>query len=150
MTITRTAAGVCLTALCSLPVLAASTPPADLGDDTRYSSSAALPDAPAAGLSTAAAKTKAASLRGGSTRFRLGTAPFSSVAIGLTSGTGGLGFDLATPLATKINLRLSASFFDYHPSVIADNIPIDAAIKFRSFGAGIDLYPYHNTFHITF
>jgi hypothetical protein len=142
---------VCLTAL-SVPSAYASSEGIALNSDpadklTAISSSSALPDAPDAPLMEAAASSKIRnSLR---TTLRLNTRPFSSFAVAFTTGLGGLGVDVATPLATKINLRASASFLNYSPTVTASGIPVDAAIELRSVGAGVELFPYHNSFHIT-
>jgi hypothetical protein len=83
------------------------------------------------------------------THLRLETRPFSAIAIGVTTGIDGIGFDVATPLATKINLRLSGSFLNYNPAVTADNVAVNAAITLRSVGAGVELFPYRSSFHIT-
>jgi hypothetical protein len=120
----------------------AAAPPANNPDPVIYSSS--LPEAPGAVLSS-----KDGISWGPATRLRLHTSAFSGVAVGVTLGADGLGFQLATPLATKINLRVNTSFLNYNPSLVEQGIPIDGSIKFRSIGAGVDIYPYRNTFHIT-
>jgi hypothetical protein len=110
------------------------------------SSNSSLPDAPDAAAIAAASS----SIRNGKlTHLRLETRPFSAIAVGVTTGLGGIGFDVATPLATKINLRLSGSFLNYNPAVTADNVAVNAAITLRSVGAGVELFPYRSSFHIT-
>ena len=120
-------------------------------NDPKAACSSSLPDAPDAALleQTTARAAKSSIRRGSVPSLRLQTRPFSAVAVGLTAGIDGLGVDVATPLATKINLRASASFLNYSPKVTSNGIPIDAAISFRSIGAGVDFFPYHNGFHIT-
>src|ERR1019366_8392044 len=77
------------------------------------------------------------------------TARLSFVAIGTTLGSGGVGFQLATPLMTKINLRAGASMFNYSPTIVEQGIPITGAVRLRSANVGFDVYPYRNSFHIT-
>ena len=151
MKIDRTLLLVCLAALSTPSVYAASEPTALRADPAEksaaISSSSTLPDAPDAALIEDAGRNMIRNnLR---TNLRLQTRPFSSIAVAFTSGLGGFGVDVATPLATKINLRASASFLSYNPTVTADGIPMNAAIKMRSFGAGVELFPYHNSFHVT-
>jgi hypothetical protein len=154
MKIDRTAMVVCLAALCA-PFSYASSPlnvngsGAAATDPVRASSSSVLPDAPDAALNEVVRPSKGGSNYGPNTRLELRTRPFSSFAIGLSGGAGGVGVQVATPLATKINLRGGFSFLNYNPTIVEDGIPIDGAIKFRSVFAGVDLYPFHNTFHIT-
>jgi hypothetical protein len=109
------------------------------------SGSSSLPDAPEVRL--------AGDGRGGQlgprTRLTLHTAPFSAFAISVTVGIGGFGADVATPLATKINLRGSFSFLNYNQNFTAEGLPISGSLRFRSVGAAVDIYPYHNTFHIS-
>ncbi len=154
MNINRTAAVVCLAALLT-PFSYASSPrglnesEAISTDPDHASSSSVLPDAPDAYLNAAKRSSQAGFTYGPNTRLQLRTRPFSSLAIGLTGGIAGIGVQVATPLATKINLRGGFSFLNYNPTIVEDGIPIDGAIKFRSAFAGVDLYPFRNTFHIT-
>jgi len=142
---------VCLAALSAPSVyapcegIAFHSDPAENSNAT--SSSRTLPDAPDAVLSEDATRRWIHnSLK---TTLRLETRPFSSFAVAFTTGLGGLGVDFATPLASKINLRASASFLNYNPTVTASGIPVSAAITLRSVGVGAELFPYRNSFHIT-
>jgi hypothetical protein len=128
--------GVCPTALLASTYLPES------------SSRNALPDAPDAVLSAAYFDHVRRPL-GADTALRLKTRPFSALAIGMTGGVAGLGFQIATPLATKINLRGGFSFLNYNPNVTEEGIPIAGQIRFRTAYAGVDVYPYRSTFHIT-
>lgn len=150
MKIDRTLGLVCLVALW-VPLAYGSSErflsSTDPTEKSGVSSSSSLPDAPdAAAIRDASHGSYVKGLR---TSLRLGTRPFSAVAIAFTSGLGGLGVDVATPLATKVNLRLSASFLNYSSGVTADGIPLNATVKLRSVGAGVELFPYRSSFHIT-
>jgi hypothetical protein len=86
---------------------------------------------------------------GPSTGLQLYTRPFSSIAVASTVGVGGIGFQLATPLASKINLRGGFQFLNFSPFMNADGLPIQGQIKLRSANLGVDFFPYRNTFHVT-
>jgi hypothetical protein len=147
----RTAVLVCLSAL-SAPCVYASERvdfnPSNPSEETvKASSSTSLPNAPDAVEIESAANRAIRNEK--LTRLMLETRPFSAIAVSVTAGIGGLGLDFATPLATKINLRLSGSFLNYNPTVTADSVAVNAAITLRSVGAAVDLFPYRSSFHIT-
>ena len=77
------------------------------------------------------------------------TRPFRSFAMGLTLGTGGIGLDLATPITSKLNLRLGAAFLNYTTSFTVDTIPIDGTLHLASASAAIDWFPRARSFHIS-
>ena len=77
------------------------------------------------------------------------TRPFSTAAIQLSAGTGGLGVDVATPINTRVNLRGGAGFFSYHTSFVADDTPIDGSLRLGNIHAGIDWFLFGNSFHIS-
>lgn len=117
--------------------------------DLASSSSAALPDAPDA-FAIDAARLRGQPIGfGRNSKLRLRTEAFSMWAVGTTFGSGGLGFQLATPLRTKMNLRFGASAFNYSPTIVESGIPIDGAIRLRSANASVDIYPYRGSFHIS-
>jgi hypothetical protein len=65
-------------------------------------------------------------------------------------GVGGIGFDVATPLAPKLNLRGGASFFSYTVNNLSeDGFNIDGTLTFRSVNASLDWYPFRNGFRIS-
>lgn len=107
--------------------------------------SSSLPDAP----QPVAGERGAAAGAGAAAGLHLAVKPFSDLAIGFKAGSTGAGVEFATPLASKITLRAGASFFSYNPTLVEDGMPIDGEIKLRTISAGIDLYPYKNSFHIT-
>ncbi len=76
--------------------------------------------------------------------------PFSAVGVDIKFGVGGIGFDVATPLAPKLNLRGGASFFSYTVNNLSeDGFNIDGTLTFRSVNASVDWYPLHNGFRIS-
>lgn len=140
----------CLTlALAPFGFAATTTASYEANPDAVSSSSVALPDAPDAAAIDEARLSRQPMGFGRSTQLRLRTQPFSFVAIGTTFGSGGVGFQMATPLMTKMNLRIGGSMFNYSPTIIEQGIPIDGAVRLRSANVGFDIYPYRNSFHIT-
>jgi hypothetical protein len=87
--------------------------------------------------------------RAPSTRFRLGTRPFSAIAVMTKVGMQGLGIDVATPLATKINVRASISYTNVDPTISYDAVAVEGYIKLRTASVSVDLFPYRGTFHIS-
>ncbi len=68
------------------------------------------------------------------------TRPFSTMAIGLTFGTGGVGIELATPLNTRFNLRGGVGFFNYTTSFTVDSVPVDGTLHLSNVHAGVDWF----------
>jgi hypothetical protein len=162
MKINSTAVFVCLTALSCAPHGAAQneidgsyeSKSFDTDEVTKASNPAGagssssvdgLPDAPSASLFSDGAKRGL----GPNTKLRLKTEPFSALAIAFTTGVAGFGVDVATPLATKLNLRGSFSFLNYNPYVMEQGFPINGTIKLRTINAGVEIFPFHSSFHIT-
>ncbi len=77
------------------------------------------------------------------------TRPFRSLAVGLTLGAGGIGFDLATPITSKLNLRGGAAFLNYTTSFVVDTIPIQGPLHLASASAALDWFPPGRSFHIS-
>ncbi len=77
------------------------------------------------------------------------TRPFSTLALALTLGDGGIGFDLATPLNTRINLRAGAGLFSYNTNFVVDTIPISGALHLGNAHASLDWFLFNNSFHIS-
>jgi hypothetical protein len=108
-----------------------------------------LPDAPDAAAIEEAKMGGSTRGFGRNTKLRLETPPFSQWAVGITTGVGGLGVQVATQLATKINLRMGGSFLNYNPVVVEQGIPIDGQVRLRTVSAAVDVFPYRGTFHIS-
>jgi hypothetical protein len=75
--------------------------------------------------------------------------PFSGLAVGANVGILGIGFEAATPLSRKFNLRAGASFFNYTDSFNSDGINYDANLHFRSSQASLDWFPWARSFHVS-
>jgi hypothetical protein len=75
--------------------------------------------------------------------------PFSTIALAATFGSGGIGGELATPLAQHFNFRIGGSFYSYGGNFNSDGIAIDGELKFRSGHASLDYYPFHGGFRIS-
>jgi hypothetical protein len=130
MNVTRLLAVICLAALVT---------PLCFADPDKP-----LPDAPAVGL--------AASGSGGHAAAVLeapGFRPLSSLAIGVKVGAEGVGFDVATPLNRRVNLRAGASFFSYAPSRTENGIGLTGSLTFRTANACLDFYPTGRSFRIS-
>jgi hypothetical protein len=75
--------------------------------------------------------------------------PFSSLGIAVKAGVAGAGFDLATPLSPRVNLRGGASFFSYNDTFPVDGATLAGAIKFQNASAMLDFFPFHNAFRVS-
>jgi hypothetical protein len=75
--------------------------------------------------------------------------PFSTAAVSGTFGFGGGGFELATPLAPRLNLRGGASFFSYHTALLIDGATIAGAIKLQNSSVMVDFFPFHNRLRVS-
>jgi hypothetical protein len=129
----------------TLPIVAA---------DATYSSSAGAAtsdkaaDAPAA-EDAAIPFAKGAITRGGALPAGYGNPAFKSIAFALKAGDQGLGFEVATPLARRVNLRGGAQFLSYNAALSDDGVNVDAHLKMLNAFACVDLYPFRNSFHIS-
>jgi hypothetical protein len=85
----------------------------------------------------------------GEYKLRVGVEPFSSVAVQLKMGLAGPGIDLATPVASKLNLRAGLSFFSYDPKFAVDGENITGTIKLRAVNEAFDFFPFGNAFRIS-
>lgn len=76
--------------------------------------------------------------------------PFSTVGIGVNVSTLGIGFQVATPLAQKLNLRGGGSFFTYNAgSYSGDGITYTGQLQLRSGEALLDWFPFGGGFHLS-
>jgi hypothetical protein len=83
------------------------------------------------------------------TRKRFHVHPFSALAIQVKGGFAGIGIDLATPLANRINFRVGGSFYSYSGAYNADGMDIDGEAKFRSATVSFDFFPFNTAFRIS-
>jgi hypothetical protein len=76
-------------------------------------------------------------------------APFSAVALGSHVGIGGIGFDLATPLAKRFNIRGGSDFFSYSTSFQEEGANVAANLRLRSGHASLDWFPFGGRFRVS-
>jgi hypothetical protein len=111
------------------------TGPSAAGADAWSSS---LPDAPKPAMGREAA--------GGNGERESGeyiTRPFSALGVEIKVGVGGIGFDVATPLTPKLNLRAGASFFTYSLNNLEeDGFNINGTISLKSVNTSVDWFPF--------
>jgi hypothetical protein len=77
------------------------------------------------------------------------TRPFSAVGIDLHLGLTGAGFDVATPLARKFNLRAGADFFSYGTTFQEQGANVTADLTLRSGHASLDWFPFGGRFRVS-
>jgi hypothetical protein len=97
--------------------------------------------APALVLASASEETVSAS--------RKGSKAFSAVGVDVKIGTGGIGFDIATPLARKFNLRGTGSFFKYNASITENLVTYGGNIQLASGAASLDWFPFGGAFRLS-
>ena len=85
----------------------------------------------------------------GDARTTTGMQPFSALAVAVKVGIAGIGFDVATPLAQRFNLRGGASFFSYNSSYNVDGTTVNGDLKLRSVNLSADWFPFNNRFRIS-
>jgi hypothetical protein len=78
-----------------------------------------------------------------------GVRPFSSVAIDAHVSIGGIGFDVATPLSRRFNLRTGSDFFSYGTSFQEQGADITANLRLRSGHASLDWFPFGGRFRLS-
>jgi hypothetical protein len=75
--------------------------------------------------------------------------PFSALGFATRVGLAGTGFDIATPLATKFNLRAGGDFFSYATSFQEQGANIGANLHLRSGHAALDWFPFGGRFRLS-
>jgi hypothetical protein len=126
--------------------IASSTPSAST--ERGESSSRSLPEGPdAAPVTRAATLGHAAAAAGGQDVYR--RRPLSTVGLSVKAGSTGVGFDVATSLLGRLNLRAGASFFNYSHHFNEDGIPADGTINLKSANASLDFFPFGNAFRVS-
>jgi hypothetical protein len=64
-------------------------------------------------------------------------------------GIGGIGFDIATPLFRKFNLRSGADFFSYAANFQEQGANIGANLRMRTAHANLDWFPFGGRFRLS-
>lgn len=67
--------------------------------------------------------------------------PFSGFGFGTRVGLAGAGFDVATPLATKFNLRAGTDFFNYETTFQEEGANVGVNLHLRSGHVALDWFP---------
>jgi hypothetical protein len=79
-----------------------------------------------------------------------GARPFSGLAAAFRIGSGGIGFDVATPLVRRrLNLRGGADFFSYNTTFTIDSLSVVGALKLQHGEAMVDWFPFRGAFRIS-
>jgi hypothetical protein len=75
--------------------------------------------------------------------------PFSRVGIATHAGLGGVGFDIATPLARKFNLRSGSDFFGYSTTFQEQGANVVINLHMQSAHAALDWFPFGGRFRLS-
>ena len=74
---------------------------------------------------------------------------FSKVGVDVKIGAGGIGFDVATPLGQKFNLRGTGYFFRYNVSLTEDYVTYSGDLQLAGGGVSLDWYPFNGKFRLS-
>jgi hypothetical protein len=75
--------------------------------------------------------------------------PFSALGFATRVGLAGTGFDVATPLATRFNLRAGGDFFSYATTFQEQGANIGVNLNLRSGHAALDWFPFGGHFRLS-
>jgi hypothetical protein len=75
--------------------------------------------------------------------------PFTRMGYDSHVGIGGIGFDIATPLFRKFNLRSGADFFSYTAHFQEQGANIGASLRMRTAHANLDWFPFGGRFRLS-
>lgn len=75
--------------------------------------------------------------------------PFSEMGLSTRLGFAGTGFDIATPLATRFNLRAGTDFFSYAASFQEEGANVGINLHLRSSHAALDWFPFGGHFRLS-
>jgi hypothetical protein len=102
--------------------------------------------APAESTSSSA---RAAAAASGAPAHSESASPFRAVGVGVKIGTGGIGFDVATRLHRRLNVRGGAGFFNYTYNGTIDNEAVNGTLKLNNAEAMLDLFPFNGSFRLS-
>ncbi len=68
--------------------------------------------------------------------------PFSGLGVATRVGFGGTGFDIATPLATRFNLRAGTDFFNYGTNFQEEGANVGVNLHLRTGHVALDWFPF--------
>jgi hypothetical protein len=75
--------------------------------------------------------------------------PFTRIGYDSHIGVGGIGFDIATPLFRKFNLRSGADFFSYTAHFQEQGANVGANLRMRAAHANLDWFPFGGRFRVS-
>jgi hypothetical protein len=75
--------------------------------------------------------------------------PFSALGFGTRFGLAGTGLDVATPLATRFNLRAGADFFSYTTNFQEEGANVGVNLHLRSSHTALDWFPFGGHFRVS-
>jgi hypothetical protein len=75
--------------------------------------------------------------------------PFSAIGFATRVGLGGTGFDVATPLAIRFNLRAGGDFFNYATTFQEQGANVGVNLHLRSGHAALDWFPFGGHFRVS-
>jgi hypothetical protein len=75
--------------------------------------------------------------------------PFSAIGFATRVGLGGTGFDVATPLAMRFNLRAGGDFFSYSTTFQEQGANVSVNLHLRSGHAALDWFPFDGHFRVS-
>ena len=75
--------------------------------------------------------------------------PFSAIGFDSHTGLAGTGFDIATPLARKFNLRVGADFFSYATAFQQQGADVAINLCMKTGHASLDWFPFNGRFRLS-
>jgi hypothetical protein len=75
--------------------------------------------------------------------------PFSRIGFDSHVGIGGIGFDIATPLARKFNLRTGSDFFGYATTFQEEGADVAINLHMQTAHASLDWFPFGGLFRVS-
>jgi len=75
--------------------------------------------------------------------------PFSRIGFDSHAGLGGIGFDVATPLSRRFNIRAGSDFFGYSTTFQDQGANVAANLRMRSGHASLDWFPFGGRFRLS-
>jgi hypothetical protein len=75
--------------------------------------------------------------------------PFSAVGFDSHAGVGGIGFDVATPVLRKFNVRAGSEFFGYSTTFQDQGAHVAMNLSMRSAHASLDWFPFGGWFRLS-
>src|ERR1700677_4185825 len=75
--------------------------------------------------------------------------PFSWIGFDSHAGLGGIGFDVATPLSRRFNIRAGSDFFGYSTSFQDQGANVATNVRMRWGHASLDWFPFGGRFRLS-